>query len=251
MMKCYPPIDIERLNLMDCLGGSSPCARGCRLTHAAKSTLTHCTLTLLFSLATTLSATAQLRIVTYNTAGEAYLGSGTDRIDTVLKAIGEEIGNNGESGGNYASDGFAKPIDVLLLQEQNLPSNGAGVNHPSPTTQSILTLLNTAYAGQGVTYSMSNRTGTSDGAGTQTLIYRNETVELIGDTAFGAAGQDRQTLRFQLRPVGYTRLPIFTFTTVTTRQASTTRRPEQMRTSDTTKPMQFAIIRTHSAKALT
>ena len=80
----------------------------------------------------------------------------------------------------------------------------AGSNNPSPTTQSILSLLNTGYSGQGITYSMSNRTGTSDGAGTQTLIYRNETVQLIADTAFGYATQDRQTLRYQLRPVGYT-----------------------------------------------
>ena len=51
---------------------------------------------------------------------------------------------------------------------------------------------------------MSNRTGISDGSGTQTLIYRNETVQKIADTAFGYVGQDRQTLRYQLRPVGYT-----------------------------------------------
>jgi hypothetical protein len=155
-------------------------------------------------------AHAQLRIVTYNTDGEAFIststtGNGpTDRIDTVLKAIGQETGNNGKVGGTYLVDGIAKPIDVLLLQEQALPGSGAGANNPSPTTQSILSLLNTAYAGQGVTYSMSNRTGTSDGAGSQTLIYRNETVQLIGDTAFSYLGQDRQTTRFQLRPVGYT-----------------------------------------------
>jgi hypothetical protein len=150
-----------------------------------------------------LSAHAQLRIVTYNTAGLAYVGSGTDRIDTVLKAIGQEIGNNGKAGASLISDGIAKPIDVLLLQEQDFTGT-AGANNPSTTTQSILSLLNTVYAGQGVTYSMSNRTGITDGAGTQTLIYRNETVQWIADTAFGYVGQDRQTLRYQLRPVGYT-----------------------------------------------
>src|SRR3954463_3286118 len=143
-------------------------------------------------------AQAQLRIVTYNTAGQAFIstsvtGNGpTDRIDTVLKAIGQEIGNNGKAGASLISDGIAKPIDVLLLQEQNLPGSGAGANNPSPTTQTILSMLNTAYAGQGVTYAMSNRTGTSDGAGTQTLIYRAQTVQLIADTAFGYVGQDRQ-----------------------------------------------------------
>jgi hypothetical protein len=152
-------------------------------------------------LATAFPASAQLRIVTYNTAGQAYVGAGTDSIVTVLKAIGEETGNNGRVGGTYLTDGIAKPIDVLLLQEQNLPGSGAGANNPSPTTASILSLLNAAYPGK---YSMSNRTGTTDGAGTQTLIYRNDTVQLIEDAAFGYVGQDRQTLRYQLRPVGYT-----------------------------------------------
>src|SRR4051812_3432019 len=150
----------------------------------------------------------QLRIVTYNTDGQAFISAGltgngpTDRVDTVLKAIGQEIGNDGQG----HSDGIAKPIDVLMLQEQDLPAAGAGGNpqNASPTTQTILSMLNTAYAGQGVTYAMSNRTGTSDGAGTQTLIYRTQTVQLIADTAFGYVGQDRQTTRFQLRPVGYT-----------------------------------------------
>src|SRR3954471_7074986 len=122
-------------------------------------------------------AQAQLRIVTYNTDGKAFIststtGNGpTDRIDTVLKAIGQEIGNNGKAGASLISDGIAKPIDVLMLQEQNFTGT-AGANNPSTTTQAILSLLNTAYAGQGITYSMSNRTGITDGAGTQTLIYR-------------------------------------------------------------------------------
>src|SRR3954453_20845728 len=148
-----------------------------------------------FVLATCI-AQAQLRIVTYNTDGKAFIststtGNGpTDRIDTVLKAIGQEIGNNGKAGASLISDGIAKPIDVLLLQEQDLPVSGAGANNPSPTTQSIVSLLNTAYSGQGVSYAMSNRTGTTDGAGTQTLIYRTETVQLIADSAFGYVGQD-------------------------------------------------------------
>jgi len=150
---------------------------------------------------------AQLRIVTYNTAGDAYIGTGTNRIDTVLKAIGEEIGNNGKVGGTLLTDGIAKPIDVLILQEQLLSSGTTGgANFPSPTTQAILSLLNTAYAGQGVTYAMSNRTGNISNTldTTQTLIYRQETVQLIADSAFGSATQPRQTLRYQLRPVGYT-----------------------------------------------
>jgi hypothetical protein len=140
------------------------------------------------------AAHGQLRIVSYNTAAQAYVGSGTNRIETVLKAIGEETRN-----------GFAKPIDVLLLQEQSLPANGAGPNNPSPTTQALLSLLNTAYSGQGVTYAMSNRTGFTSGSNdpSQSLIYRTETVSLLADTAFGSGSQPRQTLRYQLRPVGY------------------------------------------------
>src|SRR3954452_59389 len=70
---------------------------------------------------------AQLRIVTYNTDGQAFISSSTtgngptDRLETVLKAIGQETGNNGKVGGTYLTDGIAKPIDVLLLQEQDLP----------------------------------------------------------------------------------------------------------------------------------
>src|SRR3954469_11939603 len=165
-------------------------------------------LSILAVLVLTANSEGQLRVVTYNTDGAAFISSSvtgngpTDRVDTILKAIGEEIGNDGQG----HSDGIAKPIDLLMLQEQNLPAAGAGGNpqNASPTTQTILSMLNTAYAGQGVTYAMSNRTGTSDGAGTQTLIYRAQTVQLIADTAFGYVGQDRQTARFQLRPVGYT-----------------------------------------------
>jgi hypothetical protein len=177
------------------------------------------TLGLIIWLSAAVPTQAQLRIVTYNTAGKAFISSSgtgngpTDRIDTVLKAIGQETGNNGKVGGTLLTDGIAKPIDILLLQEQNLtsssgvPDSGSGpgaANDPSPTTQSILSLLNSAYSGQGVTYSMSSRTGSSDGAGTQTLIYRNETVQWIDDIAFGYSGQDRQTLRYHLRPKNYT-----------------------------------------------
>jgi hypothetical protein len=137
-------------------------------------------------------AQAQLRIVTYNTTGAPATG-----VDVVLKSIGEETRN-----------GFAKPIDVLLLQEQSASPAGAGPNNPSPDTQQFVTLLNNMYAGQGVNYAMSNRTGGTSFSGdsTQTLVYRVETVQLIADSAFGAvsgSGIARQPLRYQLRPVGY------------------------------------------------
>lgn len=132
------------------------------------------------------AAQAQLRVVSYNTRG----APATD-MDIVLRSIGEHIVN-----------GIAKPIDILLLQEQNNPS--AGANSPSPNTQAFVSLLNSMYAGQGAHYDMSDRTGFGDR--TQTLVYRTETVQLIADTAVGTtsvSGQPRQALRFQLRPVGY------------------------------------------------
>jgi hypothetical protein len=132
------------------------------------------------------TAQAQLRIVTYNTTGAPDSG-----MDIVLRSIGE-----------LSLNGIAKPIDVLLLQEQSNPSPGA--NSPSPNTQAFVSLLNSMYAGQGVTYDMSDRTGFGDA--TQTLVYRTETVQLEGDTTVGTtsgSGQPRQALRFELRPVGY------------------------------------------------
>lgn len=140
------------------------------------------------------SAQAQLRIVTYNTTGPPDAG-----MNIVLRSIGEEI-----------RAGIAKPIDILLLQEQSNLNPGPGPNNPSPDTQQFVTLLNNIYSSSGITYSMSNRTGAggSDGFGsfTQTLVYRTQTVDLIADIAVGSvssSGAARQPLRFQMRPKGY------------------------------------------------
>ena len=65
-------------------------------------------------------ALAQLRVVTYNTNGGPRADS-----DTVLEEIGLETVN-----------GFAKPIDVLTLQEQTTLAG---------TTQGYLDLLNGIY----------------------------------------------------------------------------------------------------------
>lgn len=132
-------------------------------------------------------AHAQLRIVTYNTThGPFTVTDGS----TILKSIGEETRN-----------GFAKPIDILLLQEQNNPSPGGNPSNASPDTTAFLNLLNTTIYNSPGMYAMSNRTGSGDT--TQTLIYRTATVQLTGDTAFNT-GAPRQTTRFQIRPVGYT-----------------------------------------------
>jgi hypothetical protein len=135
---------------------------------------------------------AQLRIVTYNTATAQNPGTQTARPSTatVLSAIGAEI-----------VGGIAKPIDVLLLQEQFTMQ---------ATTQSFVDMLNGIY-GAGV-YARSALNGlTSDGlrrAGAPGLVYNTQTVQLIEEVMFGNVGtstsqQPRSTMRYKLRPVGY------------------------------------------------
>ncbi len=112
-------------------------------------------------------------------------------MNIVLKSIGEETRN-----------GFAKPIDILLLQEQALPINGAGANNPSPDTQQFVSLLNSIYNDSGITYAMGNRTGSGDT--TQTIVYRTQTIQAItaaDETALNTS--PRQSLRYRVRPVGY------------------------------------------------
>jgi hypothetical protein len=126
------------------------------------------------------AAHAQLRVVSYNTAG----GPRAD-MDIILRSIGEEELN-----------GIARPIDVLLLQEQNSFST---------TTQSILDILNAPTMYGAGAYSMAMVDGDTTGSGRPGLIYKTSTVQLIGSTALGTAsttGQPRQTLRYQLRPFG-------------------------------------------------
>jgi hypothetical protein len=122
---------------------------------------------------------AQLRIVDYNTTDGPRAG-----LSTVLQAIGEE-----------AVNGFAKPIDVLSLQEQSSSAT---------TTQAIVDLLN-GYYGAG-TYARATLDGGTNGAGRPGLIYNTNTVELVEQIAFGTlstSAQARQTLRYRLRPVDY------------------------------------------------
>jgi hypothetical protein len=126
-------------------------------------------------------ALAQLRIVTYNSAGEPRSGTGT-----ILSAIGFE-----------EDSGVQRPIDILLLQEQ---SRSAGL----PDAQEFVTLLNSIYAGQGITYARGNFIGGGDT--TQSIVYRTSTVQLLEEVAIGTvstAGQPRQTLRHKVKPAGY------------------------------------------------
>lgn len=123
-------------------------------------------------------ALGQLRIVDYNTAGGPRAG-----MSTILEAIGEE-----------AVNGIAKPLDVLILQEQSSSAS---------TTQAIVDVLNTIYGGG---YARATLDGVTSGAGRPGLIYNTNTVQLIDQIAFGTvntSAQARQTLRYELRPVGY------------------------------------------------
>lgn len=126
------------------------------------------------------TALGELRIVTYNTAADAR----TPYINTVLQAIGQQSVN-----------GVARPIDVLVLQEQDSVSTD---------TQAVLNVMNSLY-GVG-TYARGNVNGGTTGGGRMGIVYRVSTVQLVSEFAFGATGTDtaaRQTLQYQLRPVGY------------------------------------------------
>lgn len=132
----------------------------------------------LFALAQIANLRAQIRVVDYNTSG-ARTG-----LQTVLAAIGSESVN-----------GIAKPLDILSLQEQS--TNGAD-------TQAIVNMLNAQY-GAGI-YAATTMLGGSTGAGTQTIVYNTQTVQLISQALVGTAnssGQARQALRAEFRPIGY------------------------------------------------
>lgn len=125
------------------------------------------------------TATAQLRVVTWNTAGGPRSGLGD-----ILEAIGNEEVN-----------GIAKPIDVLSLQEQSSSVT---------TTQAIVDLLNDIY-GAG-TYDRATLDGGTSGGGRPGLIYNTTTVSLESQAAFGevnTSAQARQTLRYELGLAGY------------------------------------------------
>ncbi len=130
---------------------------------------------------------AQLRIVSYNTAtsGENFSGSQPrPTTATVLEAIGAETVN-----------GVAKPIDVLLLQEQS---------SVDVTTQAFVDIMNDIY-GEG-TYAHGRVDGGTNGGGRAGIVYNTQTVDLIAERALGqlsSTAQARRTMRYQLRPVGY------------------------------------------------
>lgn len=149
-------------------------------------------------------ANGQLRIVTYNTntfdteIGDSNIRTVRDEADIVVEAIGEEIVN-----------GFARPADIILLQEQQ---------QPDTTTQDFLNRINAIYQSQGITYARGFEVGNTtsgNGLGTpneweirQSVIYRTDSVELISESSFGdlsggLISHPREALLHQFRPIGF------------------------------------------------
>jgi endonuclease/exonuclease/phosphatase family metal-dependent hydrolase len=135
-------------------------------------------------------AAAQVRIATYNVEADID-GFTTPRpgLDTVLQSIGSEPRN-----------GFARPLDILTLQETT-----SNVTTVAP----IVTSLNNVY-GAG-TYQMSPYQGTQAGTtafgnGPNAMVYNTHTLQLIASVGIftpSSSGPPRQEIRYQFRPVGY------------------------------------------------
>jgi autotransporter-associated beta strand protein len=148
---------------------------------------------LAFSLATGLlclailaaPARAQLRIATYNVgASNPDTPGPRTGMATVLEGLNDQ-----------AKAGFARDLDILLLQE--------GLSS-STTGQAYADLLNSLTGG--TTYRASRLNGDTNGSGRPLAVYNSATVSLLGEDTVGRAtfsGHPRQTLRYQFRPVGY------------------------------------------------
>ncbi len=103
---------------------------------------------------------------------------------TVLEGIGQET-----------VEGITRPIDVLVLQEQD---------QLSTTTQAIVDVLNDIYGAD--TYARGQRSGRTNGGGRGAIVFNTQTVELISEASFGTLSRDaqaRETMRYTLRPLGY------------------------------------------------
>src|SRR4051812_16824207 len=134
---------------------------------------------------------AQLRIVSYNVAADVD-GFTTVRpgFDTVIQGIGNETVN-----------GFARPLDVLALQE---------VTGNTQTVAPIVTSLNNTYGVN--TYAMSTFVGSTSGGfvdngnGPNAMVYNTKTLQLVSSVGFGTVNGSnlaRQEIRYQFRPIGY------------------------------------------------
>jgi len=132
------------------------------------------------------TAHAQLRIVQYNVNNSDPEQTGPRTgMNTVLSAINAS-----------ARGGFARPIDLLVLEE---------ANSVSTTGAAYATLLNTITGG--TSYARSTVDGSTTGSGRPIAVYNSASLQLIGEARIGSisgtASQPRQTMRYQFRPVGY------------------------------------------------
>lgn len=134
-------------------------------------------------------ASAQLRIVDYNIAQNYDIaGDPNNGLQTIFTAIGVEVRN-----------GFAKPIDVLAVQEANTDGTDA---------VALAAILNGIYGVTTYAAVPVPANSVSGGNGLPGLVYNSASVSLVGTFAFGDVGSDstqqpRSSLRYQLRPTGY------------------------------------------------
>jgi hypothetical protein len=113
-------------------------------------------------------------------------------MNTILQAIGSSVSDDPTLAGNT---GIAKPIDVFCLQEANASAT---------TGVAFRNLLNSLYPGSN--YQSGTLDGGSTGSGTQVIIYNANALNLVSQVTvgtFSTAGQPRQAIRSELRPVGY------------------------------------------------
>ena len=134
-------------------------------------------------------ANAQLRIVDYNIAQNYDIAADpNDGLQTIFTAIGAEVRN-----------GFAKPIDVLAVQEADTDGTDA---------VALAAILNGIYGVTTYAAAPVPAGWESGGNGLPGLVYNSASVGLLGTIAFGDVGsgstqQPRSSLRYQLRPAGY------------------------------------------------
>lgn len=131
---------------------------------------------------------AQLRIVDYNIAQNYDIAGDPGGLDTIFTAIGAEVRN-----------GFAKPIDVLAVQEASTDGSDA---------VALAAILNGIYGVTTYAAAPVPLNGVSGGNGLPGLVYNSASVNLLsaialGDVGSGATQQPRSSLRYQLRPAGY------------------------------------------------
>jgi len=125
------------------------------------------------------SASAQLRIVAYNTLDKPINALAEFQANTIFGAIAAETVN-----------GIARPVDILLLQEQRTVSGGS-------TMESLADVLNNLH---GTTAYQADFIGF--GIDRLAVVYNSSTVDLLDSTQVAVG--IRPGYRGHFRPVGYT-----------------------------------------------